>query len=80
MPINASAPFRWKKSNITNFINRVIYASYEDATTDTDLHRMKRILAKNKYPYKLVENLIAKHADNYKTTFIRKSQKSKMKI
>ena len=67
MPFNASAPFRWKKSNITNFINRVVCSSYDDVTTDTDLHRMKRILAKNKYPYKLVENLIAKHADNYKT-------------
>ena len=46
-PFDASAPFRWKQSNITNFINIVVYASYDDATADTDLHRMKRILAKN---------------------------------
>ena len=66
MNFNAAVPFKWKKSNAIGFINRIIFSSYDDQTTDLDLIKMKRILTKNNYPYKLICDLIDKHATNFK--------------
>ena len=61
MNFNAKVPFKWKKSNIIGFINRIIFSSYDNQTNDLDLVRMKRILIKNNYPNKLINDLMSPH-------------------
>tara|TARA_B100000949_G_C14255257_1_gene440157 strand:- start:19 stop:1674 length:1656 start_codon:yes stop_codon:yes gene_type:complete len=63
---NAPVPFRWKQNAILEFLNRIIFSSYDDQTLGLDLLRMKRILSKNNYPFDLVTNVVNKHIDNFK--------------
>ena len=60
LSFKAEVPYSWKKSALLGFLNRVVFSSFEKNNLNRDIMRMKRILVKNKYPFKLINDLISK--------------------